>query len=77
MLIGYDEAASILGMTPGAVRAAVSREAIPHIRISDRVVRFDRDELIEWVRSRRVPARPTRLFLTMDAGNSFGTGRRG
>jgi excisionase family DNA binding protein len=57
MLISYEKAAERLGMTPGALRALVSRGGIPHVRIADRTVRFDEDDLGRWLTERRVPAR--------------------
>lgn len=69
MLITYEAAAALLGMTPGALRAAVSRGAVPHIRISERCVRFDRDALVAWLRERSVPARSGVRTMTIDAGD--------
>ena len=56
-LLTYTEAAALLAMTRGALRAAVARGAIPHVRLGNRTVRFDRDELVAWLAGCRVPAR--------------------
>jgi excisionase family DNA binding protein len=56
-LLDYSAAAALLNMSQGGLRALVSRNGVPHYRISERVVRFDERELLEWLRSRRVPAR--------------------
>jgi excisionase family DNA binding protein len=53
-LIGYREAAQMLGVTPGCLRALVHRLAVPHIRLARRLVRFRRGELQEWLRARSV-----------------------
>ncbi len=69
-LLDYAAAAALLGMSEGALRAAVSRRTVPHVRISDRVVRFSREDLLAWLESRRVPARDART-TTMDAGSQI------
>ena len=53
-LIDYHEAAPILGLTEGTLRSLVSRSQIPRVRLSDRIVRFSRRSLQEWIASHSV-----------------------
>ena len=53
-LLTYSQAASFLNIKPGTLYAMVSQGRIPHVRLSKRMVRFDRSELRRWVESRRV-----------------------
>ncbi len=55
-LLGYEEAASLLGVKKGTMYAWVHQNRVPHIRLSQRCVRFDRAELEAWVEERRVKA---------------------
>lgn len=48
-LITYKEAAALLGLKDGTLYAMVSRKSIPHVRLSPRIVRFDRAELEAWI----------------------------
>lgn len=42
---GYKQAARYLGVKEGTLRALVSRKQVPHVRLSGRLVVFDRDAL--------------------------------
>ena len=53
-LLTYDEAAEFLGVRRGTLYAWVSQRRIPHLRLSARSVRFDKQELTAWVEARRV-----------------------
>ena len=55
-LIGYKEAAAMLGVAVGTLYSWVSRHRIPHIRMSGRCVRFDKTEIGEWISGNSVPA---------------------
>jgi excisionase family DNA binding protein len=48
----------MLAVPVGTLYAWVHQKRVPHIRISGRLVRFDRDELVAWLEGRRVPASP-------------------
>lgn len=52
-LATYKEAAKFLAMPVGSLYALVHEERVPHIRLGKRVVRFDLDELEEWVAAHR------------------------
>ncbi len=56
-LLDYRAAARLLGVPRGTLYAWVSEGRIPHIRFSKRMVRFDPDEIEDWVDARRVAAR--------------------
>lgn len=54
-LLTYQEAADLLGIKLATLYALVSKRAIPHIRVSGRIVRFDAAELRAWLEARSVP----------------------
>ena len=56
-LLDYERAAELLGVRRGTLYAWVSQKRIPHLRFSTRCVRFDRRELEEWAKKKRVAPR--------------------
>lgn len=46
----YKAAAELLGLPIGTLYSMVSRNVIPHVRLTDRIVLFDEDELLKWVK---------------------------
>ena len=52
--ISYRAAAQLLGVPIGTLRSMVHRRQVPHIRMSKQLVRFDVDELEQWVRAHSV-----------------------
>lgn len=52
--IRYREAAELLGIPEGTLRAKVCRKEIPHYRIGGRAVLFDLDELSAWLATMHV-----------------------
>jgi excisionase family DNA binding protein len=57
-LTGYAGLAEYLGIPEGTLRSRVYHETIPHIRISERCVRFDLDAIDQWLASRSRPGQP-------------------
>lgn len=55
-LLRPDELAKALGVAQVTVYSWVRRGVIPHLKLEG-VVRFDPDEIGEWLRDRRIPAR--------------------
>ena len=55
-LLTYPEAAEFLGVKIGTVYSLVSQRRIPHVRLSSRLVRFERKSLERFVAERRVDA---------------------
>lgn len=55
-LISYSAAARYLALKPSTLRVFVHRRQIPHIRMSPRLVMFDRRELDGWLASHTVAA---------------------
>lgn len=53
-LLTYEQAAELLGLKLGTLYALVSRRAVPHVRVSRRIVRFDANELRSWLSARAV-----------------------
>lgn len=52
-----EEAAKILATTPYGIRARLRRREFPTgilVRISQRGIRFDREKLLAWIRSREI-----------------------
>jgi excisionase family DNA binding protein len=58
-LVGYPGAAAVLAVPVGTVKSWVSRGQVPHIRLTPRLVRFDLDELEQWIADRRVSPTPS------------------
>lgn len=54
---GYELAVRITGLGRGTLRSMVSRGQIPHVRLSERIVRFDRATLENWFKSKAVAGR--------------------
>jgi predicted DNA-binding transcriptional regulator AlpA len=53
--INREEAAEFLGLSPQTLANYSWRgEGPPFIRISDRCVRYDRDELMAWMKAREI-----------------------
>lgn len=52
----YAVAAGYTGLKLSTLRSLVYRNQIPHIRISSRLVLFEKDALDAWLDARRVPA---------------------
>lgn len=48
-LIGYQDAAEIIGVPIGTLYAWVSENKIPHKRLGKRLVRFSTDEIKAWI----------------------------
>ncbi len=55
-LIRPDELAETLGVAQVTIYSWCRRGLIPHLKLEG-VVRFDPDEIAEWIRERRIPAR--------------------
>lgn len=58
-LIGYRDAAALLGVEVSTLYNWVSERRIPHRRFTRRTVRFDLEELERWLDERRVDSRST------------------
>ncbi len=54
--IDYTAAASLLGVKVTTLRSMVSRKQVPHIRLGAKLVRFDRDQLEQWLLEHSVAA---------------------
>jgi excisionase family DNA binding protein len=52
--LNYTQAARFLGVPIGTVYGWVHRKTIPHLRLGDRLVRFDREALTQWLESHKV-----------------------
>ena len=55
-LMTYTQAADFLGLKVGTVYALVSQRRVPHVRLSGRLVRFERVALEAYVAERRIDA---------------------
>ena len=69
-LITYSQAARYLGLKMGTLYAMVSRRQVPHVRLGPRLVRFDPQELQEWVEARRIA--PAALTPSATQGGADG-----
>lgn len=55
--LSYKEAAQALGVPVGTVHSLVHQQRIPHLRLGKRLVRFDENEILKWIESKRVRAK--------------------
>ncbi len=53
-LIGYNAAAALLGIQPQSLRRLVSLRRVPHLHVG-RLVRFDLEDLREFLNAQKVP----------------------
>ena len=49
----YRQVSEMLGLSMNTLYSMVHRKLIPFLRISDRIVRFERGEIEAWLESRR------------------------
>ncbi len=54
VLLTVKQVATFLAVSEKMIYGLVERRAIPHYKVSNRV-RFDRDELLQWLAENRVP----------------------
>jgi len=54
-LLGVNELAELLGISPKTVYNLAQQRKIPFVRISNRL-RFDPADVLQWVRKNRVPS---------------------
>ena len=52
--LNYREAAEFLGVKLPTLQSMVCREQVPHVRLSGRLVVFERDALEKFIAERRV-----------------------
>jgi excisionase family DNA binding protein len=63
----YLEAAAYLAIPDGTLRSMVSRCLIPFVRLSPRVVVFEREALDQWLAERRQAALTREAFAQVRA----------
>ena len=54
--LSYKEAAIFLNLPLGTLYALVSQKRIPHVRLGNRLVRFQKSQLQEWLLMKSVQA---------------------
>lgn len=52
--LSYDDLSSYLGVPKGTIYTWVHQKRIPHIRITGRLIRFRRSEVLAWLRRNSV-----------------------
>ena len=52
-LLTYDEASKLLAVKRGTLYSWVSRGKLPYMRLSGKMVRFDKDQLEQWLDNMR------------------------
>ncbi|HCV00018.1 MAG TPA: hypothetical protein DGL25_02355 [Dehalococcoidia bacterium] len=55
-MVSVPDVAELLGLAPSTVYRFVRQQRLPFIKIGSRVL-FDLDDLSEWVREHKIPAR--------------------
>jgi excisionase family DNA binding protein len=56
-IIGYNEAAVLLGVKLSTLYGWVHHKQVPHFRLSGRCVRFSRADLLAWMAGHAVASR--------------------
>lgn len=51
---GYELAEELTGLCRNTLYSYVAKKKIPHIRIGGRLIRFESDKLIEWLKQNEV-----------------------
>jgi len=59
-LLDYSEAAKFLGLSKATLYSKVCRKEVPHIRFNRRCVKFDRNELLLWIKKHHIPVEPNK-----------------
>lgn len=54
--LDYQETSQLLKVPVGTLYSWVSQRKIPHVRITERTIRFRREDLEQWLDERRVGA---------------------
>jgi len=54
--IGYRQAAALLGVPVGTLYCWTHQRRIPHVRLGKRLVRFERQKLLQFLQEHEVPA---------------------
>ena len=49
MMLTYSQVSELLGIKVSTLYSLVSRKRIPHVKLGRRLVRFQKDRLLEWV----------------------------
>lgn len=52
-LLKMEEVATLLNMKRDTIKKLVQADNIPHIRLSPRIVRFEREAVVKWIGERR------------------------
>jgi len=55
MLLKVKAAAELLGVNVKTIHALIA-DGLPHFKVSQRIIRIDRDVLLSWVESKRKTA---------------------
>ena len=58
-LLTKNEAAEVLRLTPRQVGKLARRGELPSVQLPGNEVRFDPDDIRQWVETRKRPAQPT------------------
>ena len=64
-VLTVQEAAKFLKMSPSSIRRRLNE--IPHYKV-DKIVRFDRERLIEWMKSKEEGGSPEMMVTTQANG---------
>lgn len=66
-LLKMEDVAALLNMKRDTLKKLVQADGIPHVRISPRIVRFEKSAVLQWVSERRFT--PVRKPLTLLHGS--------
>lgn len=69
-IIGYREAARLLGVPIGTLYAWTHQRKVPHFRLTSRIVKFSRRTLVAWLEMHAVPAEAGKVGAASSTGRS-------
>lgn len=56
-----EQVAEFIGLSPDTVRKMAEKKTLPHYKLGHKCLRFDEQEIKEWVRQRKIICRPLSL----------------
>jgi excisionase family DNA binding protein len=63
-LLDICEVSEILGVTKATIYSWTSQNKIPHIKLSNRLLKFREKEIIDWIKGKSVITKPESLAET-------------
>ncbi len=69
-LLTYKQASGFLQIQLGTLYSLVSQRRIPHIRLSNRMVRFRRSDIENWISNQEVSVKDIKSKISRGSANA-------